>query len=605
MHPPGPGGGGGPSPVMPAATAQALRARLSAVRTAEHAPAAYYLTGLLAPPAGNGAEVAALALVAAPPHASFDGSGLVLPAGLGVVGVLKVGDGEDAQAIINAANLEECGMEVDEAVAVVRVPIDADEAAVEAAVANAAVARRAQTTKTYVVDASETVVLTFGADASDALDARARIVCRATALAADADALRAWTDRVRDGAWLARVVTPGGDVRFVFPKEQGDVGAELTCSAVAGSRVELFHAAAPDNAAQATAPVFELGAGDGNDADGGVLDLEALALTPPELPVRDAVSSLLVPGLARAAAACAPLIAPGARVAVRHFEPPELAHPIAFAARTDADADDVATRQSRARAHALLALPADEPRLRASCAVALGPANDDGGDEERAANDPRARIIDVHSGLQMPGGAVLCRGPYAYFHYMQDGVDDKGWGCAYRSLQTIVSWFRLNHYTDRPVPSHAEIQQTLVRLGDKPKSFVGSKQWIGAIELGLFLQDYLDVSYKVMTVSRGDEMDQQGRALARHFEDEGTPIMVGGGVLAYTLLGVRYDESAGTCSYLILDPHYTGGDGDVGFIQKKRWVSWKVQGDAATAGGDLFVRDTFYNLLCPVRPRVV
>ena len=47
----------------------------------------------------------------------------------------------------------------------------------------------------------------------------------------------------------------------------------------------------------------------------------------------------------------------------------------------------------------------------------------------------------------------------------QDKMDDKGWGCAYRSLQTIWSWFRLQGYTDRPVPDHRAIQQTLADIG--------------------------------------------------------------------------------------------------------------------------------------------
>ena len=34
------------------------------------------------------------------------------------------------------------------------------------------------------------------------------------------------------------------------------------------------------------------------------------------------------------------------------------------------------------------------------------------------------------------------QGIYSYHHYRQDRIDDSGWGCAYRSLQTIVSWFR-------------------------------------------------------------------------------------------------------------------------------------------------------------------
>ena len=44
-------------------------------------------------------------------------------------------------------------------------------------------------------------------------------------------------------------------------------------------------------------------------------------------------------------------------------------------------------------------------------------------------------------------------------------MDDRGWGCAYRALQTIVSWYRAQRYTQAPVPSHKEVQLALVKLG--------------------------------------------------------------------------------------------------------------------------------------------
>lgn len=37
------------------------------------------------------------------------------------------------------------------------------------------------------------------------------------------------------------------------------------------------------------------------------------------------------------------------------------------------------------------------------------------------------------------------------------------------------------------------------------------------------------------------------------------PVLNAGGVLAYTLLGVRFNEATGEAAFLILDPHYTGG----------------------------------------------
>lgn len=53
------------------------------------------------------------------------------------------------------------------------------------------------------------------------------------------------------------------------------------------------------------------------------------------------------------------------------------------------------------------------------------------------------QLINTHLGLNLSGSnVVLVQGRYAYHHYMQDNFDDNLWGCAYRSLQTIISWFR-------------------------------------------------------------------------------------------------------------------------------------------------------------------
>ncbi|MGH0146796.1 UNVERIFIED_CONTAM: hypothetical protein FKN15_058716 [Acipenser sinensis] len=79
----------------------------------------------------------------------------------------------------------------------------------------------------------------------------------------------------------------------------------------------------------------------------------------------------------------------------------------------------------------------------------------------------------------------LVQGVYSYHHYMQDRMDDNGWGCAYRSLQTICSWFNQQGYTDKAVPTHKVIQQ-----------------------------------------SQGSELASKGRELANHFRNEGTPIMI-------------------------------------------------------------------------------
>ena len=42
----------------------------------------------------------------------------------------------------------------------------------------------------------------------------------------------------------------------------------------------------------------------------------------------------------------------------------------------------------------------------------------------------------------------------------------------------------------------------------------------------------------------------QGGMLQHHFQSQGTPVMIGGGVLAHTILGVKYDDITGTSCVL-------------------------------------------------------
>jgi Ufm1-specific protease 2 len=72
--------------------------------------------------------------------------------------------------------------------------------------------------------------------------------------------------------------------------------------------------------------------------------------------------------------------------------------------------------------------------------------------------------------------------------------------------------------------------------------------------------------------------------------------LLGGGVLAYTMLGIEWCEATGDVRYLILDPHYTGGE-NIKTIKDKGWCAWKT--------ADLFRSDAFYNFCMPQRPTLI
>ncbi|OQV11916.1 Ufm1-specific protease 2 [Hypsibius exemplaris] len=187
------------------------------------------------------------------------------------------------------------------------------------------------------------------------------------------------------------------------------------------------------------------------------------------------------------------------------------------------------------------------------------------------------------------------QGAYTYHHYKQDRFDDDGWGCAYRSLQTLYSWFKLQGFTDTPIPNHEQIQRLLVEIKDREKSLIGSRQWIGATEIARALEHLLQVQCRIVFVPSGRDLGPAFAALKTHFETEGTPVMIGGGVYAYTIGGVAVNRTTGEVKALVIDPHYVGDD-DLDLVLKKNGVAWKTP--------DFWDQNAFFNLCCPLRPKL-
>jgi len=77
------------------------------------------------------------------------------------------------------------------------------------------------------------------------------------------------------------------------------------------------------------------------------------------------------------------------------------------------------------------------------------------------------------------------------------------------------------------VPSHKEIQQCLVDIGDKQPAFVGSRQWIGSTEISFVLTTLLGIQSRILNASNGAEVGALAPELALHFQRFGTPIMIG------------------------------------------------------------------------------
>eukprot|EP00929_Paragymnodinium_shiwhaense_P015306 TRINITY_DN123379_c0_g1_i1.p1 TRINITY_DN123379_c0_g1~~TRINITY_DN123379_c0_g1_i1.p1 ORF type:complete len:569 (-),score=53.32 TRINITY_DN123379_c0_g1_i1:62-1768(-) len=276
-------------------------------------------------------------------------------------------------------------------------------------------------------------------------------------------------------------------------------------------------------------------------------------------------------------------------VQFRSFLPDRLGHIVSFAGTEDA--------QLRMQLHRWLQLP-QVPTLRPACALA-------GPDEQPIECTGKLLSPHVHcagkpswwDADKATTGIAFVKGLYEYAHYMQENCDDAGWGCAYRSLQTCISWYRLQHYTDKSLPSITEIQRHLKVIDHAHHDLqVGSKRWIGTQESLLVLNDYLGLDSRVLFCHDADDMAVNAAQILGHLRNVGTPVMMGVGQKAFTCVGLCHDPPSGKVAFLIVDPHYTGVD-DLGTILSKGWVGWKkLEFFAKEAQG------SFINICMPTAP---
>ncbi|CAF3778068.1 unnamed protein product [Rotaria sordida] len=186
----------------------------------------------------------------------------------------------------------------------------------------------------------------------------------------------------------------------------------------------------------------------------------------------------------------------------------------------------------------------------------------------------------------------IVRGTLYFYHYKCDEQDDRGWGCGYRTLQTLCSWI-INvkeEYSTSIVPSITKIQEILVDLEDKPVSFIKSKQWIGTCEATMILSQLYDVDCKIIHISNGYNLLNYMNLLSKHFHDFCSPLMMGGDADAASkcILAVRSNKQL-----LILDPHYSGPSfTSINKLRESGYLKWyNVPND--------FVSSSFYNLCLP------
>ncbi|XP_020287482.1 ufm1-specific protease 1 [Pseudomyrmex gracilis] len=206
-------------------------------------------------------------------------------------------------------------------------------------------------------------------------------------------------------------------------------------------------------------------------------------------------------------------------------------------------------------------------------------------------------LTNVHKDIPVPdnGQTFLIKGNYEYWHHCCDTFNDRGWGCGYRTLQTICSWFIHNKHMvndDKIVPTVNKIQRIIDEVGDKTSTFVETRNWIGTFEAFLVLNHLYNASCKIIHIWKGIEaLKAQTDTIKNHFTEFGSPIMMGGDkdISSKCIVGIHFGD---VCTYLlIVDPHFVGKAETVEDLKKRNWVKWQNLDD--------FDDSSFYNLCLP------
>ncbi len=167
-------------------------------------------------------------------------------------------------------------------------------------------------------------------------------------------------------------------------------------------------------------------------------------------------------------------------------------------------------------------------------------------------------------------------GSHKFYHYKCDGTDDIGWGCGYRTLQTICSWIRQKlidkgHREVNEVPSILQIQKILVDCGDKPNNFIESREWIGCFEASIIIDVLYQVPCRILHSEPGQLCDLL-KELKEHFRDNNAPIMMGGDAdnASKGILGIC-ESSTGSSYLLVANPHYFN---NASKDTEPEWIKW-------------------------------
>lgn len=202
-------------------------------------------------------------------------------------------------------------------------------------------------------------------------------------------------------------------------------------------------------------------------------------------------------------------------------------------------------------------------------------------------------LKNVHASLSPlnKGSTFLSKETYNYYHYCCDESKDSGYGCGYRTIQSICSMLK-NRLGKGEVPSIKNIQEILVKIGDKPQTIIGSRDWIGSVEASYIFDELFGIPSYLIHIPSGENIASKTKEMVDYFTTQGGLIFMGGDcdAAAKMIAGIHVAEDD-KISLLIVDPHFQGTPKSANELIHEGYVKWFAEDD--------FLEASFYNLCLP------
>ena len=180
---------------------------------------------------------------------------------------------------------------------------------------------------------------------------------------------------------------------------------------------------------------------------------------------------------------------------------------------------------------------------------------------------------------------------YKTYHYGDNGINDNGWGCSYRNIQTIISCYKRYYNPSITTPTLSEI---LVFFKKKIKSSKSRELWIEPYDISRYLNFFdnkiignhyvyvtndndfskilkTDVTFYLNDNLIINDFSQLYSIIKQHFKNTKLPVVIDDGVFSYCFTL----DNNNTDVILLIDPHQPDNPVQVktlGFLKDRFWM---------------------------------